>query len=153
MIIKDILLPGLATISLHATMLEAKKLMNQKGFRHLPVSDGVKLVGMISDRDVKLAEVADTIGNGEEGHLNAYKLVSDYMSSPVLKARITDRLESVIREMLNVKVSSVVIEDLDGKDFGIITTEDLLIVFLDMLDKDHPLLEKLKLGFMRSSAS
>ena len=38
------------------TLASAEKLMTQHGIRHLPVLEGGKLLGIISDRDVKFLE-------------------------------------------------------------------------------------------------
>ena len=42
----------LVTIDQETTVVEAAKLMRQKGIRHLPVTSGDKLVGIISDLDI-----------------------------------------------------------------------------------------------------
>jgi acetoin utilization protein AcuB len=153
LIIQDILVPGLTTISHNASMLEAQKLMEEKKFRHLPVSDGDTLVGILSDRDIYFAAVQSANGDQEIGHIHPHKLVHDFMSSPVLKAKSTDAIERVVRDMLDERVSCFVIEDQDGKDIGIITVEDVLIAFLDVLSKSHSFIEKFKSAFQRNHSS
>lgn len=143
MLIKNILIPKLTTIQSTATMAEAEKIMRQNGFRHLPVSDGDKLVGIISDRDIKLATVVGVSDNKKEGYIHSFKLVSEFMSSPVLKARTTDKVEKVVRDMVNLKVSCFVIQNESGEDIGILTTEDFLITFLDVLDKHVSIFSKI----------
>ena len=41
-------------------MLEAERLMNKHRVRHLPVTDGLKLVGMLSIRDVMVWRQQET---------------------------------------------------------------------------------------------
>jgi|GEM_PF-879647 acetoin utilization protein AcuB len=134
MLVKDILIPKLITIHSKATMQEAQQFMLQNNFRHLPVTNGKEIIGIISDRDIKLATVMGPADNKANGHIQSHKLVVDFMSSPVLKARMTDRIEDLIRDMISFKVSCFVIENESGEDIGIITTEDLLITFLDVLN-------------------
>lgn len=148
MLIKDILIPKLTTIPSTATMSEAEKMMRLNGFRHLPVSDGTKLVGIISDRDIKLATVVGVNDNKKSGYIHSYKLVSEFMSSPVLKARLTDRIDKVVRDMVNLKVSCFVIENDEGEDIGILTTEDFLITLLDVLDQKVSFFAKIRSLFL-----
>lgn len=148
MLIKDVFIPKLTTIESTATMNEAEKMMRLNGFRHLPVSDGEKLVGIISDRDIKLATVVGVRDNKKEGYIHSFKLVSEFMSSPVLKAKTTDRVDHVVRNMVNLKVSCFVIEDEKGEDVGILTTEDFLITLLDVLDQKVSIFTKIKSIFL-----
>lgn len=148
MLIKDILIPKLTTIQSTATMNEAEKMMRLNGFRHLPVSDGSRLVGIISDRDIKLATVVGVSDNKKEGYIHSFKLVSEFMSSPLLKAKTTDRVDKVVRDMVNLKVSCFVIENEHGEDIGILTTEDFLITLLDVLDQKVSIFTRLKSIFL-----
>ncbi|MFT5207854.1 MAG: acetoin utilization protein AcuB [Candidatus Omnitrophota bacterium] len=43
------------TLPATSTIEEAQNMMAELGFRHLPVMEGDKLIGIISDRDIKLA--------------------------------------------------------------------------------------------------
>lgn len=136
MLIKDILIPGLKTISIDASMVDAERILNEKKFRHLPVSDGKKLVGILSDRDIQRAmTVIISSENKTQGLIQNHKKVSEYMSTPVHKMKISDTVERLVREMISRKVSSFIIEDDASNDVGIITTEDLLILLLDLLQK------------------
>lgn len=136
MIIKDILIPGLKTISIDSTMVEADKILKENNFRHLPVVENGKLVGILSDRDVQRAmTVMISQENKQAIHIQTHKKVSEYMSTPVHKMRDIDPITKLVREMVNRKVSCTIIENEAGKDIGIMTTEDLLILLLDLLEK------------------
>jgi CBS domain-containing protein len=50
--VRDLMTREVATCANDETMLEAEKLMNRHRVRHIPVMDGVKLVGMLSIRDI-----------------------------------------------------------------------------------------------------
>ena len=144
MLIKEIMLPGIKTISAESTMIEANQIMQKNGFRHLPVSDGKSIVGIVSDRDVQRATtVIKNPGQNQDHHIYPHKLVTEYMSSPVYKMKLTDNVTEIAREMLNRKVSCFIIEDDAGMDVGIITTDDLLVVLLDLLDSRKSLFFKL----------
>lgn len=134
MFIKDILIPGLKTISVDASMSEADKILKEHNFRHLPVTDGKSIVGMLSDRDVQRAmTIAVVEDNRSLGVIQSHKKVSDYMSSNLFKLKHTDKVEKLVKEMISKKISSVLIVDHLQRDIGIVTTEDLLILLLDQL--------------------
>ena len=141
MIIKDILLPGLKTIPLDATLVEAKKIMGELNIRHLPVADGKRVVGLLSDRDIQRGS---TPSPGSGDHIPPYRRVSEFMASPVFRMKTTDRVEELVKEMIRQKISSTLIEDESGKDVGIITTQDLLLLLLDKLGPTSHLFEKFK---------
>jgi acetoin utilization protein AcuB len=134
-LIKDILLPGLKTIFIDAPMLEAERILKENNFRHLPVTDGTKLVGILSDRDIQRAMTVIITAETKQGHIQKHKKVSEYMSSPVYKMKNSDPVEKLVREMVSRKVSCFIIEDEYSHDIGIITTEDLMILLLDLLEK------------------
>lgn len=52
---QDLMTPDPITISHHSSIEEAVSLMSANDIRHLPVMDGKKLVGMLSDRDLREA--------------------------------------------------------------------------------------------------
>jgi acetoin utilization protein AcuB len=119
-------------------MVEADRILKENNFRHLPVTDGKKLVGILSDRDVQRAMTVVFTSDKDKGQslIQSHKKVSEYMSTPVHKMRNTDTITRMVREMVNRKVSCFIIEDEESADVGIITTEDLLILLLDLLEKE-----------------
>lgn len=147
--IKDIIMPGLITISQEATMAEAEKLLSEKRIRHLPVSNGSTIIGIISDKDIHRARTVIKVEDKTETVIQGYKKVSDYMSSPVLKLKLSDSVEHLTREMIRLKISSFIIDDDSGKSVGIITTEDLLFLLLEKVDTATPLsiIKKMIKGF------
>jgi CBS domain-containing protein len=50
--VRDLMTHEVTTCARDTTMVEAEKIMNKHRIRHLPVMDGLKLVGMLSIRDV-----------------------------------------------------------------------------------------------------
>lgn len=134
LLIQDVLLPGLKTISSEATMVEAQKILKELNIRHLPVIKDRKIVGMLSEKDVNRAMTMILASdNKHETHIQDYKMVSDFMSYPVMTMKQSESVEKLTREMVSLKVSSIIIEDEQGYPVGIMTTEDLLILFLDTI--------------------
>lgn len=136
--IKDILVPGLKTISVDAGMAEAEKVMKEANIRHLPVSDGNRIVGIISDRDIQRSQTLVKTPDETRTTIQGFKKVADYMSSPVRTMNVNDSVEKLTREMIDMKISSFIIEDNDKKPLGIVTTYDLLLLLMDQLTKPMP---------------
>ena len=53
--VRDLMSGTLETVSSDDSLHEALELMNRAGLRHLPVTERGELVGVITDRDVRLA--------------------------------------------------------------------------------------------------
>lgn len=52
----ELMTPAPKTIGADISISTAKDFMKRDGFRHLPVLQGGRLVGIVSDRDIKVAE-------------------------------------------------------------------------------------------------
>jgi acetoin utilization protein AcuB len=55
MLIQDVMQTKIFTVTPETRLPEALRLTGVRGIRHLPVLDGDKLVGIVSDRDLKRA--------------------------------------------------------------------------------------------------
>lgn len=108
------------------TVLEASKFMTKNKIRHLPVVKLGKVVGVISERDLKQAEILP----------NAMQLyVSDVMSRNPYCVEIGTPLSEVARQMAMHKYGCTVI--LNGTSVvGIFTSTDGMKVLSDILSTD-----------------
>ncbi len=108
--------------------------------RHLLVFDeSQKLIGVLSDRDILRA----LFYSEKKMELK----VSDFMSWPILKVKEQQGLVEIINKMQESKVSAIIVENDFGIVVGIITTEDLILNFLDVIQKDQDLLDILVAKF------
>lgn len=133
---KEIMSSELITIKAAESITTAYKLMHEKGIRHLPVIDERNsIVGILSDRDIQRAmQVRKLNSFQQEIHLDAMIPVEDFMSWPVYVVSESTSIMRVAEEMLSQKVSAFLVEDNKGRVKGIITTDDMLKMFL-MNDK------------------
>jgi CBS-domain-containing membrane protein len=53
MLIRDIMLTDPVTASIDARLPQLLRLLQRHGFRHVPIVDADKVVGIVSDRDIK----------------------------------------------------------------------------------------------------
>jgi acetoin utilization protein AcuB len=104
------------TIGANQTLARAHALMRDNAIRHLPVLQGGKLVGIITDRDIHLVE---TLRDVEPNLVT----VSDAMTASVYAVSPHTPLEDVAQTMAEHKYGSAVVME-HNKVVGIFTTVD-----------------------------
>jgi acetoin utilization protein AcuB len=115
----------------------AQTLMAVHGIRHLPVLEGQRLVGILSDRDVLGVMVQQRPGACGSRAGKAYFLppgvrVEEVMTEdPVVVARGTD-IEEAARLLIARKIGCLPVVD-RGRVVGIITETDVLEVFTELM--------------------
>ena len=67
MLVKDVMQAHPVTATLETRLPDLVRLLQRRGFRHLPVVDGGKLVGIISDRDLNVHDSAALATRGRRG--------------------------------------------------------------------------------------
>lgn len=114
------------TIGSEQTLEKAEKIMAEFRIRHLPVLDGGKLVGILSDRDLKRVESFKDVDPRKVKVSEAYS-EEPYTVSP--KAPLNE----VCDEMANHKYGSVLVMD-NHKLVGIFTWVDALRALNSLLE-------------------
>jgi len=105
------------SIASNDTLLRAKSLMNTHAIRHLPVVDGDRLVGILSDRDLAIIEAMP-------GIVLEHVEVARVMDVPVA-VWVDDPIDEVSALMAKKKCDCVVVRG--GQDVvGIFTATDAL---------------------------
>lgn len=130
--ISEVMIPVPHSVGINQPVSIAKKFMKEYDVRHLPVQQGGKLVGILSERDIYFV-MAD--GKSDEESL----FVSDiYMSEPYLVKPSTP-LCDVVKSMAENKYGCAVIveEANDGKLLGIFTTVDACRRLAELLCKNN----------------
>ena len=132
MFVKDIMRSPVTTIAPSLTLGEAFALFQARGFRHLPVVDGGRLVGVLTDRDLRLATSAFLANPHKIG-----EPVSTSMSHPVLTADPLDPVEDAARIMREHKIGCLPV--VDGSELvGILTGMDLLDALINLTGVSRP---------------
>lgn len=107
-------------------LTKAHELMSEHDIRHLPVLVGGKLVGMVTDRDLKLIEAMAGVDPKKIS-------VEDAMSANVYAVAPETPLDEVVTTMGSRKYGSVVVMQ-NNKVVGIFTTVDLCTAFTQLLE-------------------
>ena len=116
------------TIGSDQTLSVAKEMMSEHGIRHLPVLNGSRLVGLLSDRDIAVA--SSFKGSSE-------MKVDDVMMSMAYVVKPEAPLNEVVSKMAANKYGSVVVQQDNGKVVGIFTSVDALRYLSEVLEKNY----------------
>jgi acetoin utilization protein AcuB len=132
MLIKDWMTKDPVTIAEDTSMIKAIHLMKERRFRRLPVVAAGKLVGMVTDRDLKEASPskATSLDVHELYYLLAELQVREIMSHHPLSVSQDDTVEHAAQVMLEHTISGLPVVDAGGKVVGIITQSDVFRAFM-----------------------
>jgi len=126
--------PKVVTVDADDSMLDATKLMKEHNIRRLPVLEKRKLVGIVTDRDLKRASPSDatTLEAHEILYLIANIKVREIMSKNPITVPWNYTVEEAAEILLQAKISGMPVMDDDGKVIGMITQTDLFKVFISL---------------------
>lgn len=132
MVISDVMHSDPVTISPGTKLKDAYKLMQEKNIRHLPVLKNEKLIGIVTDRDLRLAtsKLAQKPFDPEE-------TVENIMSHPVSTTHPSDPVEIATQLMRELKIGSLPVLE-ESKLVGIVTNADLLDALLLLTGVHQP---------------
>ncbi len=106
-------------------------------FHHLPVVDGRKLVGMVSQRDMLRATVAgmDTsaVARNREKRFLESTFVRDVMKTKLVTAHPDEPVTLAARRMLETRYGAMPVIDREGNLLGIITENDVVRLATQLL--------------------
>jgi acetoin utilization protein AcuB len=128
--VRQYMTPMPETIDEHTSLSDAKDRMFELGVHHLPVLHEGKLTGILSHRDIAVAESLTST--------SATKiLVRDVMTAIVFSCGPNAHVEAVAREMAAHHYGSAIVVDPahPTQIVGVFTTTDALRALADIIDK------------------
>jgi acetoin utilization protein AcuB len=134
MLVKDWMSKDPVTINDDTSMMKAIHLMKQNRFRRLPVLHGGRLVGIVSDRDLKEASPskATTLDVHELYYLLAELQVKDIMTRDPVTVAPDETVERAAQLMLENTISGLPVVDEQGNVAGILTQSDVFRAFMEI---------------------
>ena len=112
--VAELMKPRVETVSVGESAEVARQRMRQKRIRHLVVTSGRDVVGVVSDRDLE-----------EAGSLRRVQTVGEVMTSPVVTARPETTLRQAANLLRGRAIGCLPVLE-NGRLVGIVTTTDLL---------------------------
>ena len=131
--IKSVMTPFPYSVDAGAPIKEAEEFMRAHKIRHLPVTQDQKLVGVLTDRDIKLF-----LGPDFDFPDKQDVTVRDvYMDHPYI-VDLNERLDKVLQAMAEKHIGSVLVTR-NGKLAGVFTSTDACESFAEFLrEKFNP---------------
>src|SRR5437762_462040 len=115
--VKDAMTSNVKTATPSQSLTDAAKLMKQEDVGSIPVVDGERLVGVVTDRDIVVRGIAD-------GSDPRAVQVGDIASHDVVTVRPDDDLDEALRLMAQHQVRRLPVVE-DGHLVGMLATADL----------------------------
>lgn len=117
---------GVVSVGPDTTAAGALALARDKRIRHLPVLDGGRLAGIVSDRDLRPATPAPE-----------QTVVSDVMAREVITAHPDDPIEAAANTMREKKIGCLPVVE-GGELAGIITASDVMRALVYLVGAHEP---------------
>lgn len=140
MFIKDWMRKELITVNYNDTILDALHLMRENRIRRLPVLKEGKLVGIITEKDIKefSPSKASTLDIYEMHSVLAKTEVKDAMTRDVITVFPTDPIERAALILRDMRFGGLPVIEKNGDLVGIITAVDVFDVFVEAMGMRKP---------------
>jgi acetoin utilization protein AcuB len=114
----------LITIDRKTTIQEAISLMKKHSIRHLPVTEEGRLVGLVTEGDMRQVFVASLIE--ELG-------IDDVMIKDPITVKADTEIDDAARVIHYNKIGGLPVVDEDNRLLGIITVADIMAAFIELM--------------------
>ena len=147
LLVRDWMTRNLVTLSPEASVAEALTLCRKRRIRHIPILEEGRLVGIVSDRDLRDASPA--LGDAERLLALQETRIGDVMTREVITADPQDSIENAAQEMYEHKIQSlpVIAEEpvvdeasavAEEELLGIITSSDVMRALIMLVGLPEP---------------
>ncbi len=111
--------------------------MERFGFRHLPVVDGDKLVGVVSEEDFLRASVStlDEERTLKDATLKRFYFVGEIMTRDVTTVRPEMPLDQAAQLLRELRLGCLPVTQEDGSLVGIVTSSDFVALAARLLEE------------------
>jgi len=132
MLLREIMFHNPIAIEKEMTLDSAYRLMMEKKIRHLPVVENGKVIGIVTDRDLRLAT-----SKLAENPFPSDASVSLVMTSPAQIAHPNDPIGSATKLMRDLKIGCLPVVE-NNKLVGIVTGIDILDAMIILMGMNRP---------------
>jgi acetoin utilization protein AcuB len=132
--VQDAMTGTVFTLSPGDTLRDAIDALRSHRVRHLPVIEEGRLVGMVTDRDVKRATPSVLSGITEEAYDAALLDINvhQFMTRQPSTVTSTTGLKAAVADLIETRVGALPVVD-EGRLVGILTEFDVLRIAHDLL--------------------
>lgn len=136
MIARDLMTPNPITVDVDDSLRDALELLVNNDIRELPVLEEGALVGIITDRDLKmvLGPPARALDERKLDETNQRLPVRRWMTEEVECVFDTDDIAEICRTFGALRVGALPVVDADHRLVGIISVTDILAMAADLFE-------------------
>ncbi len=128
--VQEYMTPNPVKIGEEENLLALIKKFDVERFRHLPVVDKEgRVIGMLSDRDLRSAQLALTLLKIDVAEEVKRVLVKDIMQTPVHSISPDASLKEAADLIIKHRIGALPVVDKEGKLIGILSYVDILRAF------------------------
>ncbi len=134
MLVRKKMHKDLFTITKDERMTAAKKIMKEKNIRHLPVVDGKRLIGLVTNMDIRKAEAspATSLEIRELHYLLDKLTVGEIMTRNVITISPDISIEEATTLLHDNKIGCLPVVE-DGNLVGMITENDVMEILIEVM--------------------
>ena len=125
--IAEVMTTDVEVVRPEETLRDAARAMADLDVGSLPVCDGRRMIGMVTDRDITIRGVAE--GKGPDAP------VRDVMTDDVVWCIDTDSVDEVLQQMSDAQVRRIPVVDKDRQLVGIVALGDIALEEEDDVDE------------------
>jgi len=135
MLVKNWMSTNAITINTEESLQQAITVMKENNLRHLPVTGKGKLVGMISDQDLKRISTAEatSLELPELIHLLSRTRITSIMSKTPVSIFSDSTLEEAAQLMLKHNIRCLPVTNKENEIIGVITQTDIFRIQTSMI--------------------
>lgn len=128
--VRDIMVKEVATLDVNDELSLANDIMRLGRIRHLPVVDGARLVGIISERDLFRSSLAQALGYETKATRELMKSlrIKDIMVTQVITVSPDTDLKTAVKMMVDHKIGCLPVVEGD-RLIGLVTETDILLQY------------------------
>jgi acetoin utilization protein AcuB len=134
MLVRKKMQKDLVTITKDERMTVAKKILKERNIRHLPVVDGKRLVGLVTNMDIRKSEAspATSLEIRELHYLLDKLTVGEIMTRNVITISPDISIEEAAILLHDNKIGCLPVVE-DGNLVGILTENDVMEILIEVL--------------------
>jgi len=132
--VRDWMTENVIVLNEHDNVIKAMQIFKEHKIRRIPVVKNGKLVGIVTDRDIKSSTPPEVFSTDiyETYYLISNLKIRDIMAPNPVTVKPEDEIEKAAILMLEHKISGLPVVDESEKVVGIITQTDIFKAFVSM---------------------
>lgn len=123
LLMRDWMAREVLTLGPEASAFDALRLLHDRRIRHIPVVEDDRLVGIVSDRDIR--DASPPLGDPQRVSVLKRARLEDVMTRKVITASLEDTIVHGAQEMYERKIESLPVVS-GEKLLGIVTSADVM---------------------------